>query len=120
MKALIVVLAAFIYSSPVWSEDCSEAYSSADDAYTYARRGYNASDLEEVHENARRAMSAADDAMSSSEDCECDDAYSAADDAHTYAKRAFNAEEFDVAVDYMRKAKSAADDAMSYAEDCGT
>ena len=113
-------LSLFASAALAKSADCSDTYSYADDAYTQARKGYNATDLEEAEHYAKKAMSAAEDAMTAAEECRCDDAYSAADDAHRYAKNAYQAGNFDDAIDYLRKAKNSAEDAMSYANDCGT
>ena len=115
-----IFLMTSIFATSVFAADCSDAYSYADDAYTQARRGYNADNLEDAEYYARKAMSDAEDAMSAAEDCSCDDAYSAADDAYTYARRAYRSGDYDDAIDYLRRAKSSADDAMSYADDCGT
>lgn len=115
----MTILFAVFLVTPAFSADCSDAYSYADDAYTQAKRGYGAIDLEEVEYYARRAMSSAEDAMSAAEECGCEDAYSAADDAYRYARKAYRADNFNEAINYLRKAKSSADDAMSYASDCG-
>ena len=40
-----------------------------DDAYTYARRGYNSSDLSELLGYAKRAMNAAESAMDAARAC---------------------------------------------------
>ena len=98
--------------------DCSTAYSSAEYAYTYAKRGYNSDNLDDVRYYARKVKSAADEAMSEAGNCSCDDAHSNADYAYTNAKRAYNSEDLDDALNYMRRAKSAADDAMSSAQYC--
>jgi tetratricopeptide (TPR) repeat protein len=105
---------------PAYSADCSDAYSYADDSYVKAKRGYNSDNLDDTEYYAKKAMSAAEDAMLAAEDCGCDDAYSAAVDAYSYARKADQAGDYDDAIEYLRKAKSSADDAMSYADDCGT
>lgn len=104
---------------PAYSADCSDAYSYADDAYTQAKRGYNSDNLDDAEYYAKKAMLAAEGAMSAAEDCGCDDAYSAADDAYRYARNAYLSGDYDDAIDYLRRAKSSAEDAMSYADDCG-
>ena len=104
---------------PAYSADCSDAHSYADEAYTQAKRGHNSDNLEDAEYYAKKAMSAAEDAMSAAEDCGCDDSYSAADDAYSYAIKAYRSGDYDDAIDYLRRAKSSADDAMSYADDCG-
>jgi len=79
----------------VLAAQCDDAYSAADDAYSYARRGYRSGDLDDIQRYAKRAMNSAEEAMSYADDCDCDDAES-----------------------YIRKAMRSADDAMSYASDC--
>ena len=114
-----ILLLLMLLPASAFSADCSDAYSCADDAYTQAKRGYNSNNLDDAHYYARKAMSAAEDAMSTAGECGCDDAYSAAEEAYDYAKRAFRSDDYDVAINYLRKAKSSADDAISYANDCG-
>ena len=46
-------------STHAHAADCSYAYYAADEAYTYARRGYNASDLDEAEYYARKAKNSA-------------------------------------------------------------
>lgn len=100
------------------NKDCSDTHSSADDAYTYARRAYNADDYDEVKSYLKKAMNSFEDAMSKAEECKCDNAYSSADDGYTYAKRGYNSDDFEEMKDYARKAKNSADDVMSEADDC--
>lgn len=92
--------------------------SAADDAYTYARRGYSASDLDNLHYYARKAKNAAGDAYSYASSCGCHSAASEADDSERYARRAYNEDDFDDAQSYMRRAYRAAEDAMSYLSSC--
>ena len=100
------------------SGKCSDAYTSADEAYDCARKGYNSDTFDELHYYARKAKNSEDDAMSYASDCGCDDAYSAADDVYTYARRAYSEDsDFDYDQCYMRRAKNSADDAKSYADD---
>ena len=123
MKMIIRIIYAisifsFFIATPVFSADCSDAYSYADDAYTNARKGYNSDSLDDAEYYAKKAMSDAEDAMYAADDCGCDDAYSAADDAYSYARKAYRSGDYDDAINYLRKAKNSADDAMSYADDC--
>ena len=108
----------FAFSNNVLADQCDDAYYAADDAYSYARKGYNSGYLEDIQFYARRAMNSADEAMSYASDCKCDDAYYAADDAYSYARRAYNEDDFDYAETYIRRAMNSADEAMSYASDC--
>ena len=99
--------------------NCSNAYSCADDAYSYAKKVYHSENLHDVHYYAGKTMSAAEDAMSEAKECGCDDAYSSAKDAYSYARKAYQSDYLYEALAYMRKAMSAADDAMYAAADCG-
>ena len=98
--------------------DCSDAHSSADEAYTYCKRAYNSDDYEEVKSYLHKAMNSFDYAISQLEECKCDDAKSSADEGYTYAKRGYNTDDFKEMKDYARKAKRSADDTMSKADDC--
>jgi hypothetical protein len=75
------------------------AFADCSDAYSYAKKGYNSDNIDDVHRYAKKAMNAA-------EECRCEDAYG-------YARKAYRSDDLDEATNYMRKAKSAADD-------CGT
>ena len=117
-SASFAFVVGFCFVPSVYAGDCSSALSSADDAYTYARRGYNASALDELQDYARKAMYAAEEAESEANDCGCEQAASEASDAYGYARRAYREDDFDYAQTYMRRARSSADDAMSYLNSC--
>jgi hypothetical protein len=116
--AAITLACCFCFTQPAFAADCSSASSSADDAYTYSRRGYNASDLSELHYYAKKAMNAAEEAESEANDCGCEQAASEASDAYSYARRAYRENNFDYAQSYIRRARSSADDAISYLSSC--
>jgi hypothetical protein len=59
----------FAFSNNVLVDQCDNAYYAADDAYSYARKGYNSGYLEDIQFYARRAMNSADEAMSYASDC---------------------------------------------------
>ena len=99
--------------------NCSNAYSCADDAYSYAKKVYNSKNLHDVHYYAAKTTAAAEDAMSEAKKCGCDDAYSSAKDAYSYAREAYQSDYLYEAIYYMRKAMSTADDAMYAAAECG-
>lgn len=99
-------------------KNCSDAYSDADWAYTYANRAYNASSLSDAQSYARQAKSSFSDAARSARDCGCDDAYRQADWGETYANRAYNASSLSDAQSYARQAKGAADDTKNAARRC--
>ncbi|TYC14756.1 hypothetical protein ES677_05090 [Bizionia gelidisalsuginis] len=117
MKAITFLILIGI-SSFSFEKDCSDAYSAADDTYSYAKKAFNADSWENSKTYLKKAMSSADDAMSYSSDCECDDAYYAADDSYSYAKKGYNTNSWDDTKSFAKKAMSSADDAMSYANDC--
>jgi len=107
-------------SSNSLDKDCSNAYSAADDAYSYCKKAYNSDDWDDVKRFLRKAMSGFEDAMTyaQDDDCNCDEAYSAAYDGYSYAKKGYNSDDWDDVKNYAKKAKNSADDAMSYANDC--
>jgi hypothetical protein len=116
----ITILIFSIYGSLALlsSKDCSNAYSAADDAYSYCKKAYNSDNLDNLRYYAKKAKNAFDDAMSYSDDCGCDDAYSQADDGYSDAKKAYNSDNLEDGQYYIKKAKRHADDTMSYADDC--
>jgi hypothetical protein len=114
-----LILLAYLLFPQFVLANCSNAYSCADDAYSYAKKVYHSEKLHDVHDYAGKTMSAAEDAMSEAKECGCDDAYSSAKDAYSYARKAYQSDYLYEALYYMRKAMSAADDAMYAAADCG-
>jgi hypothetical protein len=97
---------------------CSDATSSLEDGLKYAKKAYDADNLEELHDYARKAMKSASDAESYASDCKCNDAENAASDAAKYAKKAYNEDDFSDAQSYIKKARGYCDDALSAANDC--
>lgn len=99
----------------------------ASSATLYARQAYNATNLREWHEYARKAKLAAEDGESEAADATtladyygCDDAAiylrnaeSYLNDAASYARKAYNSDSFDDAQYYIRKSRIAAEDAES-------
>lgn len=119
MKIILFLICILVVSQPFYNaKDCSDAYSAADDAYSYSKKAYYADDLDDIKYYAKKAMSSFDDAMLYAEDCGCDDAYSSADDGYSNAKKAYNSDNVSDGQYYARKAKGDADDTMSYADDC--
>jgi hypothetical protein len=106
------------FSTAAEAADCDDAKAYADDAYTYARRAYNATTLSELHRNAKKAMDAASSAESEASSCGCSDAESSASDAYSYARKALREDDFDEAQSYARKARNAADELVSQLNDC--
>jgi hypothetical protein len=119
MKTLTILFVTFLITVTLNnSNDCSDAYSAADDAYSYSKKAYYSDNLDDIQYYAKKAMNSFDDAMSYAVDCNCDDAYSAADDGYSNAKKAYNSDNLEDGQYYAKKAKNEADDAMSYADDC--
>lgn len=121
MKTIIFILTLSVLTATTRTDrDCSNAYSSADDAYTYCKMAYNSDSWDDTKRYLKKAMISFDDAMtySQDDDCNCNDAYSAADDGYSYAKKGYNSSNWDETKNYAKKAKSSADDAMSYSNNC--
>lgn len=116
----IGLLTLLFISLPAYSGNCADAYAYAEKVYTYAKRGSDSDDLDDAVYNAKRAMSAAEDAMSESQKCSCYDAYNAVADAFKSSEKAFHSRDINTAVYDLRKAVHSAEDAMSYAGYCGT
>ena len=98
--------------------DCDRAVSEAQDIYTYARRAYNESSLDDAQSYMRRARNAADDAKSAAEACQCGSAASLSDDAYTFARRGYNASDLSELKGYARRTMRAAEEAESAARSC--
>jgi hypothetical protein len=119
MKTILLILTLSALSlTTKTGRDCSNAYSAADDAYSYSKKAYNSDNWDDTKRYLKKAMSSFDDAMTYAEECKCDEAHSAADDGYTYAKKGYNSTDWDQTKNYAKKAKSSADDAMSYANNC--
>jgi hypothetical protein len=119
MKIVFISLALLLIQiNPNNGNDCSDAHSSADDAYTYSKRAFDSDKWTESKDYLRKAMGSFEEAMDQAEECGCEDAHSSADDGYSYAKRGFNSTDWEQTKDYARRAKTSADDTMSYAEDC--
>ena len=115
---ILATVALVLGSATSFASSCDDAYSAAEEASSYARKGYRAGDLDDIQYYAKKAMNSAGEAMSYADECGCDDAYSSADDAYTQARRAYNEDDYDYAESYIRRAMGAAEDAMSAAGDC--
>lgn len=121
MKTIIFILTLSVLTGTTKTDrDCSNAHSSADDAYSYCKKAYDSDSWDDTKSYLKKAMNSFEDAMTYAEedDCKCDDAHSAADDGYTYAKKGYNSSDWEETKNYAKKAKSSADDAMSYANDC--
>ena len=117
--ALVLTLAAFALLPTAALADCSDAESSADDAYTYARRALRESNFDDAQSLMRWGRDAAEEAQSQAEECKCDDAASYADDAYTNARRGYNASNLRELRHYAERAMKAADAARDAASSCG-
>ena len=113
-----LVLTAFTINSN--NKDCDDVKSYADDAYSYFRKAYNASSLEDAQYYAKKGMNAASSAEDEADDsdCDCDDAESAASYAYSYGKKAYNSDNISDAQYYAKKAMNSASEITDEAEDC--
>ena len=118
-RASLTLFVIGILCSPALAlADCSDAESSAEDAYSYARRAYNEDDFDSAQSLMRRARNAAEEAISNAQECGCHDAESAADDAYSYARRAYSASDLGELHDYARRAMNSAEEARDAASSC--
>lgn len=121
MKLILSILAFSSLSvSTKTDRDCSDAHSSADDAYSYCKKAYNSDSWDETKGYLKKAMSSFEDAQNYAQEdnCKCDEANTSADDGYTFAKKGYNSTDWDGTKDFAKKAKSSADDAMNYANEC--
>jgi len=126
IKALVITVMTFavilITSFTITSngKDCDDVKSYADDAYSYFKKAYNASSLEDAQYYAKKGMNAASNAEDEADDsdCDCDDAESAASDAYSYGKKAYNSDNLSDAQYYAKKAMYSASEISDEAEDC--
>ena len=120
-KVMIKILFwAFIVFTPIAlsQTDCSDAYSSAEDTYSYSRKAYYSEDHEDIIYYIRKVMNSAEETTNYSDDCGCDDAYSSAEESYSYLKKARNnIKEADY---YLKKAMSSVEDAMGFLDDCSS
>jgi len=117
-SALTLIVVGILCAPQLALADCSDAESSADDAYSYARRAYNEDDFDTAQFLIRMARNAAEDTISYAQECGCDDAESAADDASSYADQADNASDLDELHDYARQVMGSAEEASDAASSC--
>ena len=119
-KSLLILIFAvsLLGGTSTFASSCEDAYSSAEEAYSYARRGWRSDDIDDIQYYARKAKNAAEEAIYYADDCGCYEASSYADDAYTQARRAYNEDDFDWAEDYIRWAMNYAEDAMFAADYC--
>lgn len=101
-------------------KDCDDVKSYADDAFSYFKKTYNASSVEDAQMYAKKGMNAASSAEDEADDsnCNCDDAESSASDAYSYGKKAYNSDNLSDAQYYAKKAMNSASEITDEAEDC--
>ncbi|MFC1488831.1 hypothetical protein ACFL6B_03185 [Thermodesulfobacteriota bacterium] len=88
-----LLLLALLFSPQRMLADCSGAHSYADDAYLYARKGYESDNLDDIRFYAKKAMSTAENAMTAADDCGGDDAYIFSEDGYSYALKAYQSDD---------------------------
>jgi hypothetical protein len=121
MKTMIFILTLSALTVTAKTDrDCSNAHSSAENAYSYCKKAYNSDSWDDTKTYLKKAKYSFEAAMTYAEDddCKCDDAHNAADDGYSYAKRGYNSTVWEETKVFARKAKNSADYAMSYANDC--
>ena len=101
-------------------KDCDDVKSYADDAYSYFKKAYNSSSLEDANMYAKKGMNAASSAEDEADDsdCDCDDAESSASDAYSYGKKSNNSDNLSDAQYYAKKAMNSASEITDEAQDC--
>jgi hypothetical protein len=102
------------------SKDCEDVKSYADDAYSYFKKAYYASSLEDAQYYAKKGMNEASSAEDEADDsdCDCVDAESVASDAYSYGKKSYNSGNLEDAQYYAKKAMNSASEITDEAEDC--
>jgi len=97
--------------------DSKEVIDYASEAYDYSREAYHADTLEDAEYYSKKAMSAAEDAISAASEIGNSDAEYYATEAYDYSRKAYYADTLEDAEYYSKKAMSAAEDAQMAAED---
>jgi ABC-type transporter lipoprotein component MlaA len=117
---LIVVFTLSAFTMQSKRKDCDDLKSYAEDAYSYFRKAYKASSLDDVQAYAKKGMRASSDAEDEADDsdCDCDDAESSASDAYSYGKKAYNSDNLPDAQSYAKKAMNSASEITDEAENC--
>lgn len=101
-------------------KDCEDVKSYAESAYSYFRKAYFASSLDDVQYYAKRGMNEASSAEDEADesDCDCDDAESSADDAYSYGKKSYYSDNLEDAQYYAKKAMNSSSEISEEADDC--
>jgi hypothetical protein len=126
LKIIVIVALTFVgisitaFTITSNTKDCDDVKSYADDAYSYFKKAYNASSVEDAQMYAKKGMNAASSAEDEADDsyCDCDDAESSASDAYSYGKKAYNSDNLSDAQYYAKKAMNSASEITDEAEDC--
>ena len=115
---IVVILTSFKFMNK--NLDCDDVKSYAEDAYSFFKKAYNASSLDDAQSYAKKGMNEASSAEDEADDsdCDCEDAESAASDAYSYGKKAYNSDNLSDAQYYAKKAMNSASEITDEAEDC--
>ena len=100
------------------SNDCTEAYTQAENAYNYTQKASMSNNFEDLHFCLGKAITAYESAISLANECNCEDAAKAAEDALKLVQKANTAKTVDDAQKFSNKALEDADMAMEGANDC--
>src|SRR5258706_16316032 len=98
--------------------DCSEARSSAEDAYSYCKRAFDSDSWSDLKDCLKKAMNSLEEAKENAENCKCDEAFTSADDGYSYARKGYNSTDWEETKNYAKKAKNSADDVITNTNDC--
>jgi hypothetical protein len=126
LKILVIVALTFMsvsitaFTITSNKKDCDDVKFYTDDAYSYFKKAYTASSLEDAQMYTKKGMNAASIAEYEADEseCDCDDAESSAIDAYSYGKRAYNSYNLSDAQYYAKKGMNSASEITDEAEDC--
>ena len=118
MKLTILLLSLTFLLSDMPNNDCANAYSSADDAYSYGKKASDASTWADSKTYLKKALDSFEQAIDYAEECECEEAHTSATDGYSYVTKGYNSKTWDEAKGYAKKATASAGDTMSAANDC--
>lgn len=121
--ALVGIVCTFLLCSFIVNpnkKDCDDVKSYGESAYSYFRKAYFASSLEDVQYYAKKGMNEASSAEDEADEsnCNCDDAETSANDTYSYGKKSYNSDNLDDAQFYARRAMNEASEISEEAEDC--
>lgn len=117
---LTVTMFALTVFSASAQKNCADVKSYANNAYSYFKKAYNASSLEDGQSYAKKGMNEASNAEyeANRSKCDCDDAESEASSAYSYGKKAYNSDSLSDLQYYAKKAMNSALEIIDEAKEC--